>query len=200
MAQNFAFFPSPTTSFALFLSLCVSSRGFLVVFGSAGAVKCAHLEFSGCCEAPAVPKKLRFHTTAREPKRAHLRAGTSKHHQNSTRRHTVREKERNWWGETEKKPKFLAVRRRGVRWRGACARWSKPFTTPPTRTKITNNNKHNTNHKHPTNHNNTQQHTTTHNNTAKHTPTHNNNPHQQQPQNNITQKMDWPKIDWLKLD
>ena len=55
-AQHFAlFFPSPATSFALFLSHCVSSRGFLVVFGSAGAVKCARLEFSGCGVKPRRP-------------------------------------------------------------------------------------------------------------------------------------------------
>ena len=37
-AQNFVLFFSSPTSFVLFVSHCVSSRGFLVVFGSAGAV------------------------------------------------------------------------------------------------------------------------------------------------------------------
>ena len=39
-----AFFRLPPTSFALFLTHCVSSRGFLVVFGSAG--ECARLELT----------------------------------------------------------------------------------------------------------------------------------------------------------
>ena len=52
------FFPSPTTSFALFLSHWGASRGFLVVFGSARALKCARLEFSGCCGKPPRPRSL----------------------------------------------------------------------------------------------------------------------------------------------
>ena len=54
------FFPlSPQFSFFL-LSLWVSSRGFLVVFGSAGAVKCSRLEFSGCrVKAPAELQRWR---------------------------------------------------------------------------------------------------------------------------------------------
>ena len=51
-APKGAFFPSPAPIFALFVSLWGSSRGFLVVFGSAGAVKCARLEFSGCRVKP----------------------------------------------------------------------------------------------------------------------------------------------------
>ena len=42
------FFSSPAPIFALFVSLWVSSRGILVVFSKAGALKCARLEFSGC--------------------------------------------------------------------------------------------------------------------------------------------------------
>ena len=42
------FFSSPAPIFALFVSLWVSSRGMLVVFSKAGALKCARLEFSGC--------------------------------------------------------------------------------------------------------------------------------------------------------
>ena len=49
------FFPSPATNFALFcLSLCVLSWFFGGV-GSAGAVKCARLEFSGCRVKPGGP-------------------------------------------------------------------------------------------------------------------------------------------------
>ena len=41
--------------FVLFVSLWVSSSGILVVFGSAGALKCARLEFSGCRVKPRRP-------------------------------------------------------------------------------------------------------------------------------------------------
>ena len=59
------FFPLPPqfSFFSPFRSFCVSlgsSRGILVVFGSAGAVKCARLEFLGCRVKPrrlAGPKK-----------------------------------------------------------------------------------------------------------------------------------------------
>ena len=51
-----AFFPSPATKFVLLFPLWGSSRGFLVVFGSARAVKCARLEFSGCCVKPRRPQ------------------------------------------------------------------------------------------------------------------------------------------------
>ena len=93
--------------------------------------------------------------------------GLHKHHQNSTRRHTVRDKKsETGCGRRKKK------------------RWSKPITTPPTRTTTTttNNNKHHTNHKHPTDH------------TAKHTPTHNNTDtpiHTNQPQTQHQQKKRW---------
>ena len=66
------FIPSPTTSFALFLSHCVSSRGFLVVFGSAGAVKCARLEFSGCCVKPRRPRSRRGFTPQPESPNVHI--------------------------------------------------------------------------------------------------------------------------------
>ena len=44
------FFSSPATSFALFVSLWVSSRGILVVFEA--PQPCAHLEFSDCRVKP----------------------------------------------------------------------------------------------------------------------------------------------------
>ena len=60
--------------FALFVSLWVSSRGILVVFGSARRTQMCTFGVLGLsCEAPAAPKPPGFHTTAREPKRAHLR-------------------------------------------------------------------------------------------------------------------------------
>ena len=55
--QNFAlFFPSPAPMFVLSVSLWGSSRVFLVVFGSAGAVTCS-LEFSGCRVKPRRPQE-----------------------------------------------------------------------------------------------------------------------------------------------
>ena len=50
-AQNFALSLS-RHRFVLFFSLWVSSRGILVVFVKAGALKCARLEFSGCRVKP----------------------------------------------------------------------------------------------------------------------------------------------------
>ena len=47
---------SPAAKFVLFFPLWVSSRGILVVFGSAGAVKCVRLEFSGCRVKPRRPR------------------------------------------------------------------------------------------------------------------------------------------------
>ena len=59
-AQNFALF---FFRFALFVSLWVSSRGFLVVFEGRGRQMCTFGVLGLSCEAPAAPK----------PKRAHLR-------------------------------------------------------------------------------------------------------------------------------
>ena len=42
----------PLSIFVLFLSLWGSSRGILVVFVKTGTLKCARLEFSGCCVKP----------------------------------------------------------------------------------------------------------------------------------------------------
>ena len=52
-AQNFALFsPLPPQFFLLFSISFGLFRGILVVFGSAGALKCARLEFSGCRVKP----------------------------------------------------------------------------------------------------------------------------------------------------
>ena len=92
--QNFALcFPSPAPISFFCLSLGVFSLNFGGVFGTR-TLKCACLEFSGCC---VETRRLR---------------------ENSTRRHPEREKERNGSGGEGKKTTFWAVRRRGVR-RGA---------------------------------------------------------------------------------
>ena len=87
-AQNFALsFPSPAPIFALFcLSHCLSSRGILVVFLKAGALKCARLGSRGVV-SPAALGPPGLHTTTRELQtRTYERPGLQKHHQNSTRR------------------------------------------------------------------------------------------------------------------
>ena len=57
-----------------------------------------------------------FHTTAREPKRAHLRVPAFNHTTKiQKRRPPEREKERKWRREREKRAKFWAVQRRAVR-------------------------------------------------------------------------------------
>ena len=111
------FFHLPPPNSLFFASLWASSRGFLVVFGSSGAVKCARLEFSGCSRRP----QPGFHTTDTPRAQTCTFEGPSlhKHNQNSTRRHTVRDKKSEMvTGEGKKKSEILAVRRRGVRRRG----------------------------------------------------------------------------------
>ena len=68
-----AFFPSPAAKFVLFFPLWGSSRGFLVVFEAPGHSNVQVWALGLSCEAPAAPKPPGFHTTAREPKSAHLR-------------------------------------------------------------------------------------------------------------------------------
>ena len=59
-AQNFAlFFHSPATIFFLSSLSWGSSRGNLV-FWSAGTLKCAHLEFSGCRVKPRRPQRAKM--------------------------------------------------------------------------------------------------------------------------------------------
>ena len=88
-AQNFAlFFPSPTTNFALFISLCVFSWSFGGVWKRRGRQMCTFGVLGLLCEAPAAPKPPGFHTTALE---------------NSTRKHTVRDKKSEIGGGTLKK-------------------------------------------------------------------------------------------------
>ena len=71
-AQNFVFFSVSRHHFRSFVSHCVSSRGFLVVFGSAGAVKCSRLEFSGCRVKPRRPRSRRGFTRQPESPNVHV--------------------------------------------------------------------------------------------------------------------------------
>ena len=64
-------FRLPLHLFDNFISHSVSSRGFLVVFGSAGRQMFTFGVLGLSCEAPAAPKPPGFHTTTREPERAH---------------------------------------------------------------------------------------------------------------------------------
>ena len=67
-----SFFPCPAAKFVLFFPLWGSSRGFLVVFGSAGAVKCSRLEFSGCRVKPRRPRSRRGFTRQPESPNLHI--------------------------------------------------------------------------------------------------------------------------------
>ena len=117
-AQNFALsFPSLAAISLFLISLCVFFVGFLVVFGSAGAVKCARLEFSGCRVKPGRPRSRRgSHHNPRAQTCTIEGPGLHKNHQNSTRRCTVSDKNRAKLvaGDGKKKAKFWAVLRRGV--------------------------------------------------------------------------------------
>ena len=118
-AQNFALFRPSPAPFSLFLSF---SGGLLVEFWWCLKRRGSQMSTFGVlglsCEAPAAPKPPGFHTTTRDPKRAHLRVSvftkTTKFNEKTPRE---RQKERKWGaGEGEKKAKFWAVRWRAV-WR-----------------------------------------------------------------------------------
>ena len=128
------------------------------------------------CEAPAAPKPLGFHTTAREPKRGHLRVPAFKNNQNSTRRPAKRERTRTKMKAGEGKKNEIL---------GDPAEESPAGRGPAEGRRGTT-------------HNNTQQQTskkqTTHNNTntnKEHNTTHNNG----LAKNGIGQKWNWPKLD-----
>ena len=90
VAQNFALCSFSRSHFRSFCLSLGSSRGFLVVFGSAGAVKCARLEFSGCRVKPRRP------SASKTPPKFHEK--------------TPRERERKrtkWWRERETKERHL---------------------------------------------------------------------------------------------
>ena len=68
------FSPFPAPIFALFVSFWVSRR-ILVVFSSAGGLKCARLGLTGCRAKPRRPRSRQGFTRQPEnPKRAHLRS------------------------------------------------------------------------------------------------------------------------------
>ena len=67
------------------ISLWGSSRGFLVVFGSAGAVECSRSEYSGCRVKPRRPRSRRgSHDSPKAQTCTFEGPGLHKHHQNST--------------------------------------------------------------------------------------------------------------------
>ena len=112
-AQNFApFFPSPATKFVLFFPLWGSSRGILVVFEAAVRSN-VHVWSSlvVMCEPrrPGLVGPPGFHTTTREPKRAHLRVPAFKNTTKIQREHTQRGKKRTNFaaGEGKKKSEIL---------------------------------------------------------------------------------------------
>ena len=121
-AQNFALFlPSPATVFILFSLSFGLFRGILVVFEAPGRSN-VHVWSSRAvvCEPrrPGLVGPPGFHTTAREPKRAHLRVPVFKNTTKIQRRGPTREGEKNenCGGRGKKKrAKFWAVRRRAVR-------------------------------------------------------------------------------------
>ena len=111
-AQNFAlFFPvSPQNSFFLpslgVFSWCLKRR-------DAQMCTCGVLSLS--CEAPAAPKPPGFHTTTREPKRAHLRVPVFKNTTKIPRKRPTKEGKKNkklWW-EREKKREISGPHRSG---------------------------------------------------------------------------------------
>ena len=111
-----ALFPSPAPIFALFVSLWGSSRGFLVVFESAGALKCARLEFLGCRVKPRrVRSRLGF-TPQPESPNVDIWGPRSPKTPPKFKKKTPREnrKNENCGGRGKKKAKFWGVRRKGV--------------------------------------------------------------------------------------
>ena len=193
-AQNFAlFFPCPAAKFVLF-SLsggllvefwwCLKRRGAqMCTFGVLGAVVCEP-------RRPGLVGPPGFHTTAREPKRAHLSAPVSKNTTKIQREDTHRGKKRTNFaaGEGKKRAKFWEVQGKGGPGKGGPGgnkhdQQQQQLDNGQQRegrfqqqhhnnhNKTTNHNKHNTttHHKHTTNTHNT--HKRTHKHTHKHTNT-----------------------------
>ena len=194
-SQNFAlFFPSPATAFHFFSLSFGLFRGILVVF-EAPALKCARLEFSGCRVKPRRPRSRKpsgFHTTTREPKRAHVRVPAFKNTTKIQRKGSTREgeKNKNCGGRRKKKSEILGGPAEGGRRRGA---GGGALNTPTTHTQQQQHNNNTETHS-----NNTEQHNNTHTTNKQKQTTQNTDPHQNQPQHK--RKMDWPKMDWPKLD
>ena len=114
------FFSFSRHSFHSFLLLFWSFRGILVVFEAPGRSN-VHVWSSRAvvCEPrrPGLVGPPGFHTTAREPKRAHLRVPVFKNTTKIQRKGSTREgeKNKNCGGRGKKRAKFWAVRRRAVR-------------------------------------------------------------------------------------
>ena len=99
--------------FVLSVSLWVSYRGILVVFLKLGTLKCARLEFSGCCVKRVAPKPPGFHTTAQTCTfQGPAFKNTPKFNERTPKRGR---KSENCGGRGENKnAKFWEVRRRGA--------------------------------------------------------------------------------------
>ena len=155
-AQNFAlfFFLLPPQFFILFSLSFGLFRGNLVLFEAPGRSN-VHVWSSRAvvCEPrrPGLVGPPGFHTTAREPKRAHLRVPVFKNTTKIQRKGPTREgeKNKNCGGRGKKRAKFWAVRRRGVRRRGS---GGEALNTP---TQQHRNKQHRTLSHTKTNHNNT---------------------------------------------
>ena len=171
------FFPSPAGKFALFFPLWGSSRGILVVFEAPGRSN-VHVWSSRAvvCEPrrPGLVGPPGFHTTAREPKRVHLRVPVFK---NTTKIQRKRPKER------EKRMKTVVgegKKERNFGRSGGGRSGGEALNTPTTHTTTTTHNTQHTTH-------NTQH--TTHNTTTTTTP-----------ENfaKTLQHQNWPKSVWPK--
>ena len=107
-----------------------------------------------------------FHTTAREPKRAHLSVPAFKNTTKIQREDLPEREERNFRWERKKERNFGWSRGRAVRWMGVRVRGPKILNTPTTHIN-NNNNNNNNNNQAPTGTNKHQQEATTTENLAK---------------------------------
>ena len=173
------------------------------------------------------PKPPGFHTTTREPKRAHLRVPVFKNTTKIQRKGPTREgeKNKNCGGRGKKKSEILGGPAEGVRQR--VVQTNNHTTIEPQSQQQTTTNYHNTTQQHtPTHSNNTEQHRTTHNtqqhkevkNKQHRTLTHTKTNHNTTTQKNglaknglakiglakiasplTTNFQFWPKMEWPKL-
>ena len=116
------FFPSPATKFVLFFPLWGSSRGILVVFEAPGRSNVrVWSSLVVVCEPrrPGLVGPPGFHTTSREPKRAHLRVPAFKNTTKIQREDTQRGKKRTNFAAGEGKMRnFGRSRGRAVQGKG----------------------------------------------------------------------------------
>ena len=122
-----SFFPSPASFRSFSLSLGVFSLNFGCCLKRRGLIVFGVLALS--CETPAAPKPLGFHTTAREPNRAHFSFPAFKNTTKIQREDAQRDtKKSEMVAGEEKSAKFWAVRLREVVWRKVVQR---TIPTPP---------------------------------------------------------------------